>query len=49
MRERVTTEHDCDETCSCCPICYLASRLEICSRLCEHAEPEDADETGEAA
>jgi hypothetical protein len=33
------TARDCDETCHCCPQCYLESGKDNeCDRLCEHAE-----------
>jgi len=35
------TERDCDESCACCPQCYVARGIDICDRLCEHAEEDD--------
>jgi hypothetical protein len=31
----------CDETCHCCPRCYLKGKDNECSKICEHAKHED--------
>lgn len=33
--------HSCDETCHCCAQCYQLPGIEICDRLCPHADGGD--------
>lgn len=30
--------HSCDDTCRCCLQCYAVPGIEICDRLCVHAD-----------
>ena len=39
---RPHTAADCDEACSSCYRCYLTVGREVCTRLCAHAEEDDA-------
>lgn len=36
--EEPDERHDCDETCSGCPQCYIRTGATVCDRLCEHAD-----------